>query len=75
MVLNASEYLMCKQFLVNENWDKCVCVCVRVRAHMCVQRGNKDRRREKGGVNRHRCSFKHNSITVGGCCEEEPLAV
>lgn len=27
----------------------------------------------KGEV--HGCSFKHNSITVGGCCEEEPLEV
>ncbi len=30
---------------------------------------------KKGEVERHGCSFKHNSITVGGCCEEEPLEV
>lgn len=29
----------------------------------------------RGAAERHGCSFKHNSITVGGCCEEEPLEV
>lgn len=45
---------------------------------MCVQRGENKKKTEgekRGGVEGHGCSFKHNSITVGGCCEEEPLEV
>lgn len=49
---------------------------------MCVsrvQRGEKKRKKpegeKRGGVDRHSCAFKHNPITVGGCCEEEPLEV
>lgn len=43
---------------------------------MCVKKDKKSREREKmGEVERHSCSFKHNSITVGGCCEEKPLEV
>lgn len=70
MVLNALEYLMCKQLSVNENWMKREC-------YMCVKRVKKKKTEgeKKGEVERHGCSFKHNSITVGGCCEEEPLEV
>lgn len=44
---------------------------------MRVKRGRKKKSEngEMGEVERHGCSFKHNSITVGGCCEEEPLEV
>lgn len=64
---------MCKQLSVNENWEKRGYVCV-----ACSERGKKRKKPEgekRGGVDRHGCAFKHNSITVGGCCEEEPLEV
>lgn len=52
--------------LSNENAKKLV----------CALREGKERLGEKREeVERHGCSFKHNSITVGGCCEEEPLEV
>ena len=43
---------------------------------VCSERLKKKTEEEKEAeVERHGCSFKHNSITVGGCCEEEPLEV
>lgn len=62
---------MGKQLSVNSNWGESG------RANECVFReGTKKTEGEKrGGVEGHGCSFKHNSITVGGCCEEEPLEV